>query len=134
MNPPPEEKNEYWAKKYGTLLNMKAGDAVLYHHGLLHFSPPNKTNQTRPAINLTVVPKEADCIHYCLPEDASEIEMYRVESPEFYLHYSHFQRPEANTLIRKLPIEIVKYIDPKMKNYKIKKWKNKLLKLFLDIK
>ena len=115
-------KNEYWAKKYGTLLNMKAGDAVLYHHGLLHFSPPNKTNHTRPAINLTVVPKEADCIHYCIPEGASEIEMYAVNGTNFYLNYTHFQRPETNSKINTLPTSIIQQIDDQLKCFKIKRW------------
>jgi hypothetical protein len=121
-------KNEYWAKKYGALLNMKAGDAVLYHHGLLHFSPPNKTNHTRPAINLTVVPKEADCIHYCIPEGASEIEMYAVEGTDFYLNYTHFQRPESTTLVKTKPTIQVKFIDSKMKNFRLKRLLRNLCK------
>jgi ectoine hydroxylase-related dioxygenase (phytanoyl-CoA dioxygenase family) len=115
-------KNEYWAKKYGTLLNMKAGDAVLYHHGLLHFSPPNKTNQTRPAINLTVVPKEAYCIHYCIPEGASEIEMYAVEGTDFYLNYTHFQRPDHRLPAKFYPKSIIHPIDKKMNWFGIKKY------------
>jgi hypothetical protein len=121
------KKNEYWAKKYGTLLNMKAGDAVFYHHGLLHFSPSNKTNEIRPAINLTVVPEEAECLHYCIPEGASEIELYAVDGPDFYLNYNNFQRPETNSLINKIPPHFVKFLDERMKNFAIKRY-------FMDIK
>lgn len=119
--------NDFWSNKYGKLLPMKAGDAIFYHHGLLHFSLPNKTNKTRPAINLTVVPKNADYIHYCMPEGSNEIEMYNVENSQFYLYYNHFQRPESNSLIKSLPVETVKYIDPQMKNYNIKKWWRKII-------
>ncbi len=120
------DKNDLWANKYGRLLPMKAGDAIFYHHGLLHFSPPNRTNWIRPAINLTLVPKEAECIHYCIPEGAKQIEMYSVENPDFYLYYNHFQRPESNSLIKSLPVETVEYIDPQMKDYNIKKWWRKI--------
>jgi ectoine hydroxylase-related dioxygenase (phytanoyl-CoA dioxygenase family) len=72
---------------------MKAGDAIFYHHGLLHFSPPNRTSWIRPAINLTLVPKEAECIHYCMPEGAKQIEMYSVEKPGFLLILQPFSAP-----------------------------------------
>jgi ectoine hydroxylase-related dioxygenase (phytanoyl-CoA dioxygenase family) len=122
--------NELWASKYGKLLPMKAGDAVFYHHGLLHFSPPNKTNQVRPALNLTVVPEQANCIHFCKPEGSEEIELYRVDGFMFYINYNHFQRPETKSLINKYPTDIVKYIDPHMKKYFIKKWCRDLIDSF----
>lgn len=114
--------NAEWAKNYGELLPMKAGDVIFYHHGLLHFSPPNKTDKIRPAINLTLVPENAKCLHFCMPEGSNEIEVYQVDDAEFYLDYQHFQRPNQGTLIKKLPIETVSYIDSEMKNFKLKRW------------
>lgn len=37
--------NDLWASRFGSLLPMQAGDAILYHHGLLHFSPPIRAHK-----------------------------------------------------------------------------------------
>lgn len=112
-----------WEKNYGKFIPLKAGDAVIYNHSLLHFSPPNKTNEIRPAINLSVVPEEADCIHYCQPEGSNNIEVYNVPDSNFYIRYNHFQRPKSQTLINILPPESIKYIDKKMQNF----WKYRII-------
>jgi ectoine hydroxylase-related dioxygenase (phytanoyl-CoA dioxygenase family) len=104
-----------WVKTLGKLLPAKAGSAVIYDHGLLHFSPPNRSGKIRPALNLSLVPMDAETIHYCIPEGASEIELYKVENPQFYIHYNNFQRPETGTLTVKLPTATVSFIDEKMK-------------------
>ena len=122
--------NALWANKYGELLTMKAGDAILYHHGLLHFSPPNTTEVVRPAINLTIVPVSAPCLHYCMPDGTTQIQQYSVEDTSFYMHYNHFQTPQTNTLVRQLPVSNVQYIDAKMKHYQYRKWLNRFLGLF----
>lgn len=103
-----------WVKKTGRLLPVKAGCAVIYDHALLHYSPPNRSGKIRPALNLSLVPKEAEVIHYCIPEGGNEIELYKVENPQFYIHYSNFQRPETGKLIEKLPTSIVAFIDEKI--------------------
>ena len=122
--------NAYWADRFGTLLPMKAGDAIVYHHGFLHFSLANKTKALRPAINLTLVPQEADIIHYCMPPDASSIEKYRVPDTSFYISYHHFERPNTRYFMEYISSEKVKFIDDKMKNYNWKRWFH-LLKQFV---
>jgi ectoine hydroxylase-related dioxygenase (phytanoyl-CoA dioxygenase family) len=119
--------NSEWATNFGELLPMKAGDGIFYHHGLLHFSPPNKTNKIRPALNLSVVPEKARCLHFCMPEGSQEIEVYEVNNSEFYLQYDNFQRPKTDSLLKKLPADTVKYIDTEMKNFKLKRWFKNLL-------
>jgi len=118
--------NQFWADRYGTLLPMKAGDVIIYHHGLLHFSPPNQTGQTRPAINLTLAPKEAEIIHYCMPPESATIEKYHVPDSTFFIRYNHFERPETNSLLEHIPSSAVVYIDEQMKNYRWKWWYYKL--------
>ena len=122
--------NQYWADHYGTLLPMQAGDVIVYHHGLLHFSPPNKTQKIRPAINLTLAPKEAEIIHYCMPEGANNIEQYHVPDSTFYLQYHHFERPQTASPVKQLPPAEVKYIDDRMRHYRWKRWFH-LLKQFV---
>jgi Phytanoyl-CoA dioxygenase (PhyH) len=106
-----------WVWKYGKLLPTRAGHAVLFDHALMHFSPPNNTAQSRPALNLSIVPCEADIIHYCIPEGTDLIEKYKVEDGDFYLKYDNFQRPQTNTLISTLPADSVKWVDEKMQHY-----------------
>jgi hypothetical protein len=108
------QHDNIWAKKYGKLLLMKKGDAILYNHALLHYSPPNKTERVRPATNLSVAPAKAEWIHYCLPEGANAIEKYKVTDTNFFIQYSNFQRPETGTLLETLPADSVKFIDGKM--------------------
>jgi hypothetical protein len=103
-----------WAKTRGKLLPTNAGSAIVYDHALLHFSPPNRSGKIRPALNLSLVPKDAEIIHYCIPEGSNEIELYKVENPQFYIHYNNFQRPETGTLVGKLPANVVPFIDEKM--------------------
>jgi hypothetical protein len=112
-----------WAKRYGKLLPMKAGDAIIYNHALLHYSPPNKSSSIRPAVNLSLAPANAPLIHYCIPEGSKEIEMYQVTDSNFFIHYNHFQRPETGTLVKTMPADSVKWIDTRMNTL----WKTRLL-------
>lgn len=43
-------------------LEYKAGQALFYHPGTLHYSPPNKSNQNRPAILVSLYPNNVDAI------------------------------------------------------------------------
>jgi len=106
-----------WVKAFGKLLPCKAGTAVMYDHALLHYSLPNKSALPRPAINLSVVPEAAEVVHYCIPEGATDIEVYRVDDPQFYQHYNNFQRPQTGVLIKTLPAGTVQWIDERMKNF-----------------
>jgi hypothetical protein len=107
-----------WVSRLGKLIPMKAGDAIIYNHSLMHYSPPNKSNIPRPALNLSVVPQNVPLLHYCKPEGATEIEVYEVEDSNFYIRYNNFQRPQMGKLIKTLPDSIVGLIDERMENYK----------------
>lgn len=108
-----------WVKRYGTLLPMQAGDAIVYDHALLHFSPANTSGQIRPALNLSLVPQHVPVVHYCIPEggDASVIEKYAVPDDSFYIHYNNFQRPQTGTLVETLPKSVVVFIDEKIEKH-----------------
>ena len=43
---------------------VKAGDAIIFDHRLLHSSPPNLSETDRLAVGLSIVPKDAAVIHY----------------------------------------------------------------------
>lgn len=46
------------------ILPMSAGDAIIYDHKLIHGSPPNLSDHARLAINLALLPKEVQALHY----------------------------------------------------------------------
>jgi len=124
------QKDDDWAKRYGKLIPMKAGDAIVYDHRLLHYSPSNKTTKIRPALNLSMAPETASWLHYCLPEGAKEIELYAVPDSSFYLHYNNFQRPETGALVKTLPSNTEEYIDARMEQFWKTSMLNKIKQLF----
>jgi hypothetical protein len=77
--------------KTQTLL-IKAGEVVIYDHRLFHGSLPNLSQETRPALNFTMKPKEARLLHYHQIE--KEIEAHFVD-PTFFNHYIMGEQPEG---------------------------------------
>ncbi|MCP4121536.1 MAG: phytanoyl-CoA dioxygenase family protein [Bacteroidetes bacterium] len=63
-------------------LPVKAGTAVVFDHKLWHGAPPNLGDETRPAINLALMPKEARSLHYNLAPN-NQIEVFEVDA-DFY--------------------------------------------------
>jgi ectoine hydroxylase-related dioxygenase (phytanoyl-CoA dioxygenase family) len=120
-------RDHIWEKKYGKLMPMKAGDAIIYNHRLLHYSHPNKSNAVRPAINLSLAPVGAKIIHYCMPEGTNEILLYHVPSSNFYIQYTHFQTPQTGKPVKALAKHTVKYIDPAMEKFWWLRFKNNWL-------
>lgn len=112
-----------WERRYGRLFPMKAGDAILYDHALMHYSPANKTNEIRPALNLSLAPASAQWLHYCQPEGANEIDLYKNTDTDFYINYTHFQRPETGDISAKMKPSEIEYIDGRMSKF----WKRHLL-------
>ncbi len=106
-----------WVKAKGELLPMPAGSVIIFDHALLHYSPPNRTEVTRPALNISLVPAEARVMHYCIPEGANDIEVYAVEDNDFYIRYNNYQRPETGTLTGTIPAQSVGYIDDRMQQF-----------------
>jgi hypothetical protein len=79
--------------KYKTqTLFLKAGEVVIYDHRLFHGSLPNLSQETRPALNFTMKPKEAQLLHYHQVEN--EIETHFVDST-FFNHYIMGEQPEG---------------------------------------
>lgn len=124
------DRDPVWEKKYGKLMPMKAGDAIIYTHRLLHYSPPNKSHAIRPAVNLSLASVNAPVIHYCMPEGTDEILLYDVPSTDFYIRYAHFQTPQTGKPVKTLPKTTVKYIDPAMEKFGWLRFKTRLKELF----
>ncbi|MCO5249518.1 MAG: phytanoyl-CoA dioxygenase family protein, partial [Chitinophagales bacterium] len=72
-------------------LYLRAGEVVIYDHRLFHGSLANKTNETRPALNCTMRPKETPLIHY--HQIGKEIETYYVDNI-FFTQYIMGENPQ----------------------------------------
>lgn len=81
-----------------TYLPMKAGDAIIYDHRLMHRTPPNTTDKDRIALSLNLIPAEAKPIHYYMHADSGKVELFEIE-------YDFFTKYKYNPIIRtnKLP-------------------------------
>ena len=51
-------------KKYSTPLLLNAGQAVILDDRLIHWSPPNKSSRIRTALQLELIPEEAELVIY----------------------------------------------------------------------
>jgi hypothetical protein len=77
-------------------LDMKAGEALIYDHRLIHASPNNHTEEIRLATVYGIIPDEARMFYYH-QKDESTIEEYE-SNPEFFLYGNIFQGPKGLTL------------------------------------
>lgn len=118
--------DEILIKKAGKLLPMKAGQAVIYDHRLLHYSPANKTDFVRPALNISIVPQKAKLIHYTCPEGSTQIHKYMVDDFDFFVRYNNFQIPEKGQLIGHEKLDSVPLIHDNVGDF-IKQYGNGLM-------
>ncbi len=94
--PNPYEKFTMEFLNTGYEPNLKAGQAILYNHKLVHYSRPNRTNKNRNTAIIGVKDKLADLqISFCV--DDKNIETYLVNKEDFY-------KFDANTIRLNNPI------------------------------
>lgn len=76
---------EALVEKYLQPVPMKAGDAIIFDDGLLHWSPDNHSNQPRIAIQILCIPKDTTpFLYFYDPEHPDRFEKIEAE-PEFWL-------------------------------------------------
>lgn len=84
---------------------LKAGEAVIYNHALLHASPPNKSTENRVALIFGATHIEAQLVHYFLPDEfvgQNEVVLNMLKmDKEFFLYHVRGQYPNNSLLIRK---------------------------------
>ena len=74
-------------KRYGRLLPMQEGEVLLFHQGLLHASPPNRSLSVRYAAGLGFVPQEAQVWHFF--KEVEHDQVYRMPADvDFFMRYS----------------------------------------------
>lgn len=74
------------------LLPMKAGDAFIFNHALLHASSANNSNKERLAITYGLVPAEAQLMLHHLNEKKN-LEKYLMPDDMFQRYYNIGERP-----------------------------------------
>lgn len=71
-------------------INVKAGEALIFYQNLVHFSPPNMTDEPRITLISSLVPEGADVLQYYL-KDEDTVEVYKMND-NFFLQYDDFFR------------------------------------------
>lgn len=80
------------------LLPMKAGEAFIFSHALLHASPPNLSNESRIAVTYGLIDDEAQLMFYHKNEKL-HLEQYFVEEDFFQRYNTHIgERPTFGQL------------------------------------
>lgn len=96
----PFYNEHHWLQEnYGKALYLKAGEAVIWQHQLLHYSPPNLSEKSRIAATAIIVPKDEKIIHYYKSENDNKVEVYDIDD-DFFFYYKIGSRPEIKAQLR----------------------------------
>jgi hypothetical protein len=116
-------------KNHLTFVPVKAGSAVIFYNSLIHYSPPNLTQDTRITGNCVMLPKEAQVLHYFRDKswDADTIEPFEIDT-DFLIHnnYTAGQRPQMGKSLGKRR-HVVKELTEQQINYLVRRGSGKLL-------
>lgn len=107
---------------YSKVISLKAGEALIWDHRLIHFSQPNLSSTPRLVFTLIMVPKDVTIFH-CFGDvkaGEDEVSIYAVDS-EFYLSYTIGERPKDVRLIEKVTQNHIDYNDDIFENLKSSK-------------
>ena len=74
-------------KRYARWIPLKKGQAAIFDHKLIHYSPPNGTTQARVAIQSVLTPREATTIHYVFDRETSRVKAHRIDR-DFILEHN----------------------------------------------
>jgi hypothetical protein len=85
--------------EYMVPLYLKAGEALIYDHSLLHASQSNRSENMRIACACGVIPRDVDMLFYW--NNAGTIEEYK-SSPDFFMTENVFSGPNGLEKIREL--------------------------------
>ena len=96
-------QDEIWDEM--ELLPMKAGEAFIFNHSLLHASSANTTDKERLAITSGVIPADAQLMLYHLNE-SKKLEKYLMPDDMFQRYYNIGQRPEFGEKIEEFAYEV----------------------------
>jgi ectoine hydroxylase-related dioxygenase (phytanoyl-CoA dioxygenase family) len=105
----PKALTEYNAllQRYATLIPMKKGQAIIFDHKLVHYSPPNATDAVRVAIQAVLKPKEAPALHYAYDGLSKRVHAYRIDKK--YILEGNLWENRIETLTRDHSEELIPF-------------------------
>lgn len=71
-------------RKLAQPISLKAGQGILYHSGLIHFSGPNQSHEDRLAAGMVCVPAEAQIYHHHKDSSGKGYRRYHVDDSFYY--------------------------------------------------
>jgi ectoine hydroxylase-related dioxygenase (phytanoyl-CoA dioxygenase family) len=92
------------------VLEMKAGQALIYDHRLVHGSGPNQSQELRLAVVFGVIHRQAQMRYYYQQEEG-KINEYAC-SPSFYLEGNPGAGPADLELLRQLEVQTPVFDEP----------------------
>jgi hypothetical protein len=104
-------------EKKAISVKLKAGEAIVFYHSVIHGSPPNLADEHRRAACFSVIPKEAPLCIYFQPSSKEALHQY--EPPdEFMFQYENlrtdtFHKPPAREPVHVMPSYENKKVDLK---------------------
>jgi hypothetical protein len=110
-------------EKFGEIIELKAGQAIIYNHRLLHFSNANNSSTSRLAITMIGVPVNKQLIHYAAENEKSLIQKYYIESVDDFLKTNFKEIPKH--LSPKDPIHNYPFRDLTINDFEMISSKNK---------
>lgn len=96
-------------------LEMKAGQAFIFSHALLHASHPNTSEENRIAVAYGIIHQETDLIYYHKPTQDSGVQKLSIPQ-DFFISYPEPGKPPANS-------NLIEELDYKEKKVSIEEFK-----------
>lgn len=120
-------------EKKSTSVKLKAGEAIIFYHSIIHGSPPNLASTDRKAACFTVVPKSAPLCIYFQPNENAPLEQHEPED-DFMFNYNYLRTESTHNPPSKKPKKLLpSYKNKKVDDMEIKKivnnrgWLSKIL-------
>jgi hypothetical protein len=95
--------NDYvW--QFHKTLDLKAGEALIYDHRLLHASGINKTDEPRIAVVFGIIPQTAEMRYYYMNYDKGMVEEYE-SNVEFFFRNNILKGPADLKKLKEIPYQ-----------------------------
>ncbi len=104
-------------EKAAISVKLKAGEAIVFYHSVIHGSPPNLASKNREAACFSVIPKEAPLCIYFQPTKEAQLEVYKPED-NFMYQYSELRKqahinPPSDNVVKTLASYVNKPVELK---------------------
>jgi hypothetical protein len=94
--------------RHSTPVALGAGEAVVFDDRLIHWSPPNRSSRIRTALQLELVPEEAELVMY-YQAGALDLAKYAVERSEYRRSWLNLEDPQKLRHLETLSQPVVRY-------------------------